>query len=212
LENLKRLLNNRQPKLHNLKGYFVSAVLLPIIETDGEMQVLFEVRSSNLKRQPGEICFPGGMVESGELSRPQDTAVREAMEELGVLREQIELIGPLDHFISPVGALIYPYVGRIAVNAKITPSPDEVQEVFLAPVKYFLSAQPAQSSIDVGTRYAVDFPFARIPAYYKEGWHVLGSLPVYFYEYGKRLIWGATAGILHSFIDICRENMIISSQ
>jgi len=209
LENLKILLNNRRPKLHNMKGYFVSAVLLPLIEADGEMQVLFEVRASNLKRQPGEICFPGGMVERGELSCPQETAVRETVEELGVSREQIELIGPLDYFISPLGALIYPYVGRIAGDVKIVPSPDEVQEVFLVPVKYFLAAQPAQSSIDVGTRYAPGFPFDRLPAYYKEGWRVLGTLPVYFYEYGSRLIWGATAGILHSFIDIYRKNMVI---
>lgn len=209
MENLKRILKNRQPKLYNMKEYFVSAVLLPIIEVDGEMQVLFEVRSSSLKRQPGEICFPGGMVECGELSRPQETAVRETIEELGVLREQVELIGPLDFFISPLGGLIYPYVGKITGDVKIVPSPDEVQEVFLAPVKYFLSAQPTQSSIDVGTRYAADFPFDRLPSYYMEGWRVLRKLPIYFYEYGNRLIWGATAGILHSFIDICRENMII---
>lgn len=208
MEEFKRVLNNRQPKLYNMKGYFVSAVLLPVIEVDGSMHVLFEVRSKNLKRQPGEICFPGGMVEDGELDRPEDTAIRETVEELGIAREKIEILGPLDYFISPIGALIYPYLGRIAGDAKIVPSADEVAEVFLVPVSYFLSARPAQSSIDVSTRFAADFPFHKIPTYYKAGWRILGTSPVYFYEYGGKLIWGATAGILYSFIDIYRKNRL----
>lgn len=208
MENLKRLLSRRIPKLHNTKGYLASAVLLPVIAVDGEWQVLFEVRASHLKRQPGEICFPGGMIEPDEINRPQETAVRETMEELGIAREQIELLGPLDYFISPLGALIYPYVGKIAGDVGINPNPDEVGEVFMVPVKYFFSVQPYQSSIEVGTRYAPDFPFAKIPSTYKEGWRVFGTFPVYFYEYGHRLIWGATAGIMHSFISICRENSL----
>jgi len=143
------------------------------------------------------------------MSRPQETAIRETMEELGIMREQIELIGPLDYFISPLGALIYPYVGKITGVSEFVPNPDEVKEVFLVPVKFFLSAQPVQSSVEIGTRYAPDFPFNKIPSSYKEGWRVFGSFPVFFYDYGDRLIWGATAGILHSFINICRENMII---
>lgn len=211
MENLKHILNNRQVKLHNTKGHLVSAVLLPVTVADGELQVLFEVRASHLKRQPGEVCFPGGIVEPDEISRPQETAVRETVEELGIAKDQIELIGPLDLFISPLGALIYPYVGMLSGNINLVPNPDEVEEVFAVPVKYFLSVQPDQSSIEIGTRYAPNFPFYKVPETYKDkaNWSVFGSFPVYFYEYGNRLIWGATAGIMYSFINICRENSLI---
>jgi len=203
LDNLSRLLNKRQPKVQNAGGFFVSAVLLPIIETGGEHYVLFEVRAGHLRRQPGEICFPGGKVEQSEFACPQETAIRETVEELGIDRAQVELIGPLDYVISPLGALIYPYVGMIAGHNKMAPNPAEVEEVFLVPVKHFLTNPPFQSSVEVAVRYAQDFPFDRIPPYYRKEWRTLGSFPVYFYEYGNRLIWGATAGILHNFINLC---------
>lgn len=205
MEKLRRLLNSRQPQLQNLKGFFVSAVLLPLIEINGEPQILFEVRSINLKRQPGEICFPGGMMERYETGRPQETAIRETKEELGLSGEPIDLIGPLDCFVSPLGALIYPFLGKISAATKILPNPNEVQEVFYVPVRYLLSANPTQSSVDLGTRYADNFPFDKLPVYYQTGWRALGTLPVYFYEYEGRLIWGATANILHNFIAFYRE-------
>jgi len=179
---------------------------MPIVEINGKLHVLFEIRAGHLNRQPREICFPGGRVEQSEFISPQETAIRETTEELGIARAEIKLIGPLDYVISPLGALIYPYVGRIAGYEKIVPNPAEVDEVFLVPIKHFLMNPPAQSSVEVATRYARDFPFNRIPPYYKKGWQTLGSFPVYFYEYENRLIWGATARILHNFISLCYEN------
>lgn len=203
MDELRGLFSNRLPKFLNTLDHLVSAVLLPIVNVHGEPHMLFEVRSEHLNRQPGEICFPGGMVEQSELDNPKEAAIREAIEELGIAREQIELIGSLDYCISASGILIYPYVGLIARPEQIAPNPSEVREVFLVPVKHFLTNPPYQSSVEVATRFAKDFPFHWIPSSYKKGWRSLGSSPVYFYRYEDRIIWGATAVILHNFINIC---------
>lgn len=74
-------------------------MLIPMIEISGTKYLLFEKRSNKLRRQPGEICFPGGKLESGESL--QECAVRETVEELQVLPGQIEVLGPGDIYLSP---------------------------------------------------------------------------------------------------------------
>lgn len=202
VDDLKRLLNKRQPKIQNEDEYFVSAVLLPLIENNGKPYVLFEVRANHLRRQPGEICFPGGRVEESELSRPQETAVREAVEELGIDKSQVVLLGPLDYLVAPHGTLIYPFVGLINKKDNIVPNQAEVEEVFLAPAEHFLKNPPSKSSVEVATRYARDFPYNRVPSSYKKEWAQRWSFPVYYYEYDGRFIWGLTARILYNFITI----------
>ena len=51
------------------------AVLAPLVRVDGETHLLFEVRALHMRRQPGEVCFPGGQIEEGET--PLEAAVRE---------------------------------------------------------------------------------------------------------------------------------------
>lgn len=204
---LKRFLKNRQPKILNESDYFVSAVLLPLINSNKKDHVLFEVRASHLRRQPGEICFPGGRVEESE-HLPQETAVREAVEELGIDKSQIELLGPLDYLVAPQGTLVYPFVGLINNNDRIVPNQAEVEEIFLAPVEYFFNNPPTLSSVEVATRFAGDFPFDRVPVTYGKEWTQRCLLPVYYYEYEGRFIWGITARILYNFINICRGTNI----
>jgi len=205
VNDLKRFLAKRQPKIQNECDYFVSAVLLPLININKKDHVLFEVRAGHLRRQPGEICFPGGGVEGDELSRPQDTAIREALEELGLDKTQIELLGPLDYLVAPHGTLVYPFVGLINNKEKIAPNKAEVEEIFLAPLEYFVNNPPVQCSVEVATRYGRDFPYDRVPATYKKGWDRKWSLPVYYYDYEGRFIWGITARILCNFVKMCRE-------
>jgi 8-oxo-dGTP pyrophosphatase MutT (NUDIX family) len=200
MQHIKDLFKKRLPGMQNIEEYFVSAVLLPLIETEGGIQVLFEVRSNHLRRQPGEICFPGGKVEKYELANPQETAVRETAEELGIKKKQIDLLGSLNYFFMPPATIIFPYVGLVKIKENITPNPDEVEEVFLAPLEHFIKNPPRESSVEVATRYTRDFPFNRVPASYRKDWNKRWSFPVYFYEYGERFIWGITARILYYFV------------
>jgi len=192
----------RKPGIMDEDCYFVSAVLLPLLKKQGKLHILFEVRAENLKIQPGEICFPGGRVETKELSNPQETAVRETMEELGIKREDIRVIGPLDILPTPQGRLVYPYVGEI-LTGNLNPNPEEVAEIFTVPVDFFLNNPPGISSADVAIRYSSGFPFHRIPPGYRHEWQKRWSFPTYYFEYGQYFIWGLTAKILHHFLKLC---------
>ena len=81
------------------------AVILPILTIGGEEHILFEVRSSKLAWQPRDICFPGGRIEKSDASA-LDAAIRETMEELGVCRGDIDILGPLDYIESMAGVTV----------------------------------------------------------------------------------------------------------
>lgn len=69
------------------------AVLIPLIKIGDEWHIIYELRAKNLKRQPGEISFPGGQVERGESFK--EAAIRETVEELNIKEENISVIGEL---------------------------------------------------------------------------------------------------------------------
>jgi 8-oxo-dGTP pyrophosphatase MutT (NUDIX family) len=199
-EILKKLAGLKQDLLGK-DNYLVSAVLLPLIKGDNGMEILFEVRSRRLERQPGEICFPGGRVEDVELDNPGAAALREAAEELGLKAGDIRIIAPLDFLTTPMGVVVYPYVGEVLFPERIVPNREEVESLFTVPLAYLLENPPQVSHVEVATRYGEDFPLHRVPERYGGGWQKRWSFPTYIYEYGDYFIWGITAIILHHFIN-----------
>ena len=92
-------------------GFKHFAVLLPLMEEAGRTEVLYEVRAERLIRQPGEICFPGGLIEKGET--PLECALRETEEEIGVKADSIRIISKLDSVFSAGGSQIHCFLGVI---------------------------------------------------------------------------------------------------
>ena len=95
---IQRIKNN-QPHVLGHKNFQSYAVLLPLIKINQDIHIIFEKRAEHLRRQPGEICFPGGRIEKGQ-EDSQTAAIREATEELQINKKDIKLIGPLDFFVS----------------------------------------------------------------------------------------------------------------
>ncbi|KFQ17143.1 Peroxisomal coenzyme A diphosphatase NUDT7, partial [Merops nubicus] len=90
-----------------------------------------------LRRSPGEVCFPGG--KSEEADRDDiDTALREAKEEVGLPPEKVEVICRLVPGIDKMNHLVTPVVGFIEDTFQATPNPDEVSDVFVVPLEYFI--------------------------------------------------------------------------
>ena len=83
-----------------------AAVAVPLLEIDGEDHIVFTVRSNKLRRQPGEISFPGGHCEPNDKSSAH-AAMRECSEELGIDLDKIELLGNLDCLVSAIGVKLY---------------------------------------------------------------------------------------------------------
>ena len=191
--------HDREPGVIEHDKVRYSSVLVPLIETNGQLEVLFEVRASSLKRQPGEVCFPGGGVEEGESY--EDTAVRETMEELLISRDQIEVLAPLDYLEAHGGAtVVRPYLGLLK-EYRGTYSEDEVDHVFTVPFSWFLSNAPERFTTTVQTIPDEDFPFERVPGGRNYHWKKV-HYDVYFYQYENETIWGMTAKILYAFIKL----------
>lgn len=187
-------LRGRKPTLIDMEAYRRSAVVIPLIEKEDGYHVLFEVRAIGLKHQPGEICFPGGGCERGE--SPEEGALREICEELLVSGEQVELVAPMDIFVSPFNMVIYPYLG-ILKGYEGTFNSDEVLEVFTVPLDYFMKIKPGAFYNKIYTEPPENFPWDKVQGGEKYRWNQ-GTYPVYFYEYKGKVIWGITARIMRN--------------
>jgi len=202
LENVSIKLNHHTPKILGSERYAKYAVMLPLLQKEDGIHVLFEVRSLELRRQPGEICFPGGSVESQDLDE-KGAAIRETVEELGINNEDISAVFPLDYMISPFGMILYPYVGYINRADGIRPNPAEVGEVFTVPLSFFIKNDPEIYHVHFKAEPEESFPYDLIPGGENYKWRARG-VEEYFYRYGGRVIWGLTARILAHFIEIIR--------
>ena len=203
-ERLGKLLQSRGCEIENETDYLRSAVLVPLVRREGRLGVLFEVRSAALTWQPGDICFPGGRIELDDAGA-EAAAVRETREELSLPDSAIEVIGPLNSMVSPIGVMIHPYAAFINNFDLIRPNHGEVSEVFVAPLDYLLAVEPLTAHMEVATRPLADFPLNLLPPSYARDWKRRTTYPVLFYQYGGHVIWGLTARVLYGFLNVCRE-------
>ncbi|HLO11417.1 MAG TPA: CoA pyrophosphatase [Pseudoneobacillus sp.] len=193
-------LKSHTPTILGSENYSKYAVLLPLVKKENEIHVLFEVRSHQLRRQPGEICFPGGKID------PQDTdekgaAIRETIEELGIKNEDITEVYPLNYLISPFGMILYPYVGFISHSEILTPNKAEVEEIFTVPLSFFIKTKPKIYKVNFKAEPEENFPYDLLVGGQNYNWRTR-HIEEYFYLFENRVIWGLTARILSHFINI----------
>ena len=197
---LERTLSARIPGLMDARRAY--AVLVPLVERDGELCLLYEVRASTLRRQPGEVCFPGGRMEGNET--PEECALRETREELGIPDRCVKLLGRLDFIAHRANFIMYPILGLVdsqAMSPHLRPNPAEVEEVFLVPLSHLLNTAPIEYEYELIPTPAENFPYELIgiPRDYK--WqHGSENVPVYPWQ--GRAIWGLTGRITRNFVQI----------
>ncbi len=194
-------LKNRKPQISGMSNYIRSSVIIPIINNQNILSILFEVRSKKLKQQPNEICFPGGGIEKGE--NELMAAIRETSEELCINADNINIIGSSDTLITPFNYIIYAYIGLLN-NYEYTFN-REVSEIFTVPLSFFLANKPLIYNIDVNMKPDDSFPYHLIQDGKNYKWGQ-GEYPVYFYIYKDRIIWGITAKILFDFISLVKKH------
>ena len=122
----------------NIKQF---AVMIPLIRKEDGFHILFEVRSSKLAHQPGEICFPGGKQEGGESAL--ETAVRETKEELLLNGENIRVYGALDYVLTGSNRRIDACLGEL-LHYQGQYSESEVASVFTVPLSFFREQKVSQ--------------------------------------------------------------------
>jgi 8-oxo-dGTP pyrophosphatase MutT (NUDIX family) len=169
------------PRSHPRPEEHLAAVLVPIVE-DQDPWVVFTRRTDELPRHAGEISFPGGLSHAVDAAL-RDTALRETEEELGLSPSEVDVLGalPAVHtFVSSI--LIVPFVGILRPRPAFAPNAGEIAEVLQYPLVRLADAE----------REVV------LP----RGDHVYRG---FAYEMQDNTIWGATAFILHSLIEIVRK-------
>ncbi|SFA94174.1 NUDIX domain-containing protein [Lentibacillus halodurans] len=202
LQAIMNKIKRRTPSILGIEHFTKSAVLLPLVQRDKELHVLFEVRSHKLRRQPGEICFPGGRIEADDQTE-QDAAIRETKEELGVSDQDISNVHPLDYLVTPFGMIVYTYTGLIDTSSRFSPNPSEVGETFTVPLSFFLSTEPKIHHVNLEVQPEENFPYELITGGENYKWQTR-QMDEYFYIYEDKVIWGLTARVLSHFVDMLR--------
>jgi len=130
-------LARRLPRRLEVPGYRRAAVLVALLDRAGGPTVLFTRRAAALPHHGGEISFPGGGLAAGE--SPEDGALREAEEEVGLPRGSAEVLGRLDDLVSVARFLVTPVVAAVArPPAAFAGDPGEVEEPFELPLRRLL--------------------------------------------------------------------------
>ncbi len=160
--------------------YRPSAVLIPLVRRKNGVNILLTKRSENLKSHPGQVCFPGGKVDDGDMS-PSETAIRECNEELGIEPEKILIHGMMSPIKVPTGFFLIPVVGEVESDYRLRLHFDEVELAFEVPFTHFMD----------------------IENYIARKIHYLGRNHRFFeIKHDSHYIWGATAKILRKLSKI----------
>ena len=168
------------PKDRNLRA---AAVLVPVIDSETGAQIILTKRSSALKHHPGQVAFPGGKQDAGDLDITS-TALREAEEEIGLDRALVEVLGFLPRHETVTGFDVTPVLARVKGAFRPRAERGEVDEIFYTPLIHCL---------DLG-RYRVE------KRRWRGDWRRYYSVP-----YGPYYIWGATARILRNMADMAGQ-------
>jgi 8-oxo-dGTP pyrophosphatase MutT (NUDIX family) len=202
LQDFRKAFEGRAPEPLDRYRYF--SVLVPLVERNGELHLLYQLRSETLRRQPGEVGFPGGKIEGGET--PLDCAIRETVEELGIPRESIDVVGELDYIHSYSNFTMYAFLASVAdADFADTINLAEVQEVFTVPISFFMENEPEIYNYELAPNIGADFPYDRIQPKGAYKWRT-GNATVPIYNYKGRVIWGLTGRITLRLIDILKNS------
>jgi len=161
-------------------GDRLAAVLAPLVETPVP-SLIFTVRADALSRHPGEVSFPGGLVDDGE--SPDDAARREAFEEIGLDPALPRLVGalpPVHTYVSAI--LVIPFVGLLRLAPDLFPAEAEIKEIVQVPL----------------ARLATEEQPMELPRPDGSVWHG------WSYAVDGHTVWGATGLMVRSFLQILR--------
>jgi len=165
-----------------------AAVLIPVLERDGEAQIVLTKRPDTMPSHQGEIAFPGGKLDEALDHSLRDAALREAEEEIGLDPALVEIVGELDTLTTVAGRFaLTPFLGLVSGSPELSPHETEVVSVFDVAISDLLDEL----------------------AYREERWDIPASLgpeagmdrPIHFFELRGETVWGATARILVGFLE-----------
>jgi 8-oxo-dGTP pyrophosphatase MutT (NUDIX family) len=158
-----------------------AAVLIPIVVEPEGHSLLLTRRAETLRRQPGDISFPGGAVDPSD-ETPLAAALRESREEVGLDPEAVTVLGQMDERGTITGFRITPFVGVVFGPYDFAPN-HEVGELLKVPIEVL--SDPAALSIETRRFRGL-------------------ARDVYHYRYHEHDIWGITGQLVRDFLELIR--------
>lgn len=132
----RELTNLRDDGHLELSGSPLPAAVLIAVTERPEPGVLLTHRPEEMRSHPGQVAFPGGKMDPGETAI--EAALREANEELGILQQDVKVIGTSDRFITGSGFDVTPVLATVPPDLPLVPNPAEVSAWFEAPLRFIL--------------------------------------------------------------------------
>jgi 8-oxo-dGTP pyrophosphatase MutT (NUDIX family) len=160
----------------DIEGFRRAAVLVPLLERPDGLQMLLTVRSPELRSHGGQIAFPGGRLEAGE--DDVEAALRETLEEVGVVVRPEQVVGRLSDHPSPAGYVATPVVAVLPWVTEFTPDPSEVAEAFTVPLADLALIEPTSR-------------IGELQKYRRR---------IYSYRWRDRDIWGFTGNVVRDLL------------
>jgi len=187
---IRYVLGNREPgAIEDEEGlYRHASVLIPLFSHNGEYRVLLTKRTTRVEEHKGQISFPGGSVDRDDQSY-EETALREAQEEIGLKREDVTILGRTDDTLTLASNfIIHPFVGVLPYPYPFRVNSFEVKRILEVPFDFFLERTLKYHTGQIEEKGQV-----------YEG-------PVYHYQ--GDVIWGATAKILENLVNILKTDLL----
>jgi 8-oxo-dGTP pyrophosphatase MutT (NUDIX family) len=154
-----------------------AAVLLPLVLFQEEWHLLFTRRTDRVESHKGQVSFPGGAADDGEIS-PEQTALREAEEEIGMNPRDVRILGRLSSMITISLYRVRPIVGIIPWPYAFRVANFEVARVFTMPLLWLADRSNFWEFFRKDSDLSV----------------------IVYHPYDGELLWGATARMTVNFV------------
>jgi 8-oxo-dGTP pyrophosphatase MutT (NUDIX family) len=156
-----------------------AAVLVPLLWDMDEWHLLYTRRTEKVESHKGQVSFPGGGCDEKETT-PEETALREAQEELGIDALQVRVLGRLTNLITISSFRVTPVVGVIKWPTVLRVGQDEVERVFTIPLNWLADSR---------NRWEFTMPGRK-------------RYLIAYHPYDGELLWGATARMTVDFLKV----------
>ena len=160
-----------------------AAVLIPLARWKGEWQLVFTRRTEVVEYHKGQVSFPGGGCNADEIT-PEQTALREAEEEIGLKQGDVRLLGRLNEVLTITRYRVTPIVGVMPWPYEVRLEPAEVERVFTIPLLWL--ANPTNWIEQPVTLDGFPRPFPVVT----------------YHPYDGETLWGASARMTHNFLSV----------
>ena len=182
LEEVRRRLAGQAPHLlvHLSAPWRPAGVLVPLLTRPEGLHLVLIRRGADLPHHQGQIAFPGGIREPGDVDL-QETALREAREEIALRPEGVEILGRLDDVWTPSGFVVSAFVAAVPHPQDFHPQAVEVEEILEVPLEHL--TRPGVYREEVWVREGAEHPVA-------------------FFDLEGFTVWGATGRLVARLLEV----------